>query len=362
MILRWQTRGWAGIGRVRWDFGWLLLVALFGVLLAGSILPSRLPDARPTLVGLLTLASLFGSVAAFLLHEASHAVIARRYGVRTSRVTMTLFGGIPEFDRPMPHPEALFATAAGGPAINLTLGIGGFVATALMTSPWSVAVEIAASVNLLLGVINLLPAEPLDGGRLLHAATWSATGNSAAAYRAEHRSGRILGSIAVVAGITLFALGAWTAGLFTASLGLLLRSAAHARRLFATGELELAGRPVRDFAVAVNNPVQRAESVDSVADRVASLTRSARLPVVDGTRLMGWIDRTRLRRLPQSEWAHETVGSLAVASSDRNTIDLNSDARDALRRMLRERTSTLFVTDGDQLAGVLSLETLLGAR
>ncbi len=362
MILRWHTRGWAGIGRVRWDFGWLLLVVLFGVLLAGSILPTRLPDAGPALLGLLTLASLLGSVAAFLLHETAHALIARRYRVRTSRVTMTLFGGIPEFDRPMPHPEALFATAAGGPAVNLALGVAGYAIAGFVVAPWSVAIEIIAAVNLILGIINLLPAEPLDGGRMLHAATWNATGNSAAAYRAEHRSGRILGSIAIVAGVTLLVLGAWTAGLFTASLGLLLRSAAHARRLFATGELELAGRPVRDFAVAVENVVQRAESVDSVADRVASLTRSARLPVVDGTRLTGWIDRTRLRRLPQSEWAQETVGSLAVARSDRNTIDLNSDARDALRRMLRERTSTLFVTDGDQLAGVLSLETLLGAR
>lgn len=359
MNLRWQTGGWGGIGRIRWDFGWLLLVALFGLLLAGSILPARLPAAGTALLALTTLLTLSGSIAAFLIHEWAHAAVARRYGVGTSRVTMTLFGGIPEFDRSLPHPEAMFAISVCGPAVNLFAGFAGFVAAAGFTGPATVVLEIVATVNLLLGMINLLPAQPLDGGRMLHAATWRASGDAAKAYRIEHRTGRILGSVGIVAGITLLLLGGWTAGLFAASLGLLLRSAAHARWLYATGELELAGKPVRDYAVAAENAVQRADSIDSVADRIERLARRSRLPVVDGTRLLGWIDRARVRRLPQSQWPHETVGSLAVAKSDRNTIDVDCDAREALRRMLRERTATLFVTDGERLAGVLSLESLL---
>lgn len=359
MNLRWQTRGWGGIGRVRWDFGWLLLVGLFGLLLAASILPARLPGAGSALIGLITLLTLAGSVAAFVFHEWMHAAVARRYGVGTTRVTITLFGGIPEFDRRLPTPESMFLIAASGPAVNLFTGFACFVAAAALAGGPAVFLEVVALVNLLLGVINLVPAQPLDGGRLLHAATWSATGDAGKAFRAEHRVGRILGSIGIVAGITLLLIGAWTAGLFAASLGLLLRSAAHARWLYATGELALAGKPVRDYASAADNPVQRAASVDSVAGRLERLAGRSRLPVVDGTRLTGWIDRARVRRLPQAQWAHETVGSLAVAKSERNTIDGDSDAREALRRMLRERTSTLFVTDGDQLAGVLKLESLL---
>lgn len=359
MILRWQTRGWGGIGRVHWDFGWLLLVGLFGVLLAGSILPARLPGAGAPMLALLSILTLSGAVAAFILHEWIHAAVARRYGVGTSRVTITLFGGIPEFDRRLPTPESMFLIAASGPAVNLFAGFACFVAAAAFSGGPAVFLEVVALVNLLLGVINLVPAQPLDGGRLLHAATWRATGDAGKAFRAEHRVGRILGSTAVVAGITLLIVGAWTTGLFAASLGLLLRSAAHARWLYATGELKLAGKPVRDYASVAEDPVQRAASVDSVVGRIQSLARRSRLPVVDGNRLLGWIDRARLRRLPQSQWAHETVGSLAVARSDRNTIDVDSDAREALRRMLRERTATLFVTDGDQLAGVLKLESLL---
>lgn len=359
MTLGWQTRGWAGIDRVRWEPGWLLLVGLFGVLLATSILPARLPEAGPALQAATVLGALAGAIGAFLIHEAAHAAIARRYGVSTSHVTMTLFGGVPEFKRPLPNPEAMFMVATAGPSANLAVCVAAYVLAFGVATPFAIVLDLIARVNLLLALINLLPAQPLDGGRMLHAAMWRASGDAARAFRAEHRSGRILGSVAVVAGMTLLVLGAWAAGLFAASLGLLLRSAAHARWLYATGELKLAGKPVSDYVHAPRATLQRAASVESVIPQVERMERRSRLPVVDGNRLLGWIDRARLRRLPQSDWAHETVGSLAVARSDDNTIDATSDAREALRRMLREGTPTLFVIDGENLAGVLSLESLL---
>ncbi len=359
--VKWETDALAGIPRIRWEPGWVLLIVLSGVLLATSILPARIPGVGPLLLAATTAVTLGGLLLCFLIHELAHFVVAKSYGVDTRRITLTLFGGVPETNQPLPHPEAMFTVALAGPIANLALCVTAYLLVGLASAPLQVAIDITATVSLFLGLTNLVPAQPLDGGRMLHAAVWARTGNPSAAYRAEHRSGRLLGSSSVVAGITLMLLGGWTVGLFAISLGLLLRSAASARWIYAASEVELAGKAVRDYAQQPEAALPRSLSVESVVEDAGGLKSRGRIPVVDGERLLGWIDRSHIRRLPRQEWARQTIGSLVVAKSEHNTIDAGSDAQEAVRRMLREGTRTLFVTEGERLTGVLSLESLLSA-
>ncbi len=359
MNLTWETPAWGPLPRIRWEAGWILLVSLFALLLATSILPGRLPGIAGTALVATTFFTLVGVVGAFAVHELGHAFAARAYGTSTRRITLTLFGGIPETEDPLPHPESLFTVAMAGPIANLALCLLTYTAAAGLPPTLQVAADITALANLFVGLTNLIPAQPLDGGRLLHAAVWSATGSTAKAYRSEQRSGRLLGSIAIVAGLTTLLLGGWTAGLFALSLGLLLRSAAYARWIHAAGELQLAGHPVKEFARATDTTVQRAMAVASVVREVFDNGRRGRVPVLDGSRLVGWVDMLRVRRLGRSEWDRQSIGTVMVPTSQSNTIDASADAREAVQRILREGTQRLFVVDGDEFVGIVTLDSLL---
>ncbi|MGZ4536078.1 MAG: site-2 protease family protein [Nocardioidaceae bacterium] len=229
---------WAGVPmRAHWSV--LVAVALFADILASAALPQARPGestAAYWLVGIVTALVFFVSL---LVHELAHAVTARHYGMRVQRITLWMLGGLTELDGEPPTPRADALIAFAGPAASLAVG-GLCAAVVALVGGSSLAIAALswlASVSVLLGVFNLLPGAPLDGGRLVRALLWWRLHDRARAAEGAATAGRVLGTVLVALGL-LSLLAGGVAGLWLMLIGWFIlngaaseRYAAHADRL-----------------------------------------------------------------------------------------------------------------------------------
>ncbi|GAB3767020.1 Zn-dependent protease/CBS domain-containing protein [Nocardioides ginsengisegetis] len=240
---------WFGVP-VRAHLSVLVAMALFAVLIATVEMPATLPDSSVSSywAASVVMAPLF--FATLLAHEVAHAVTARHYGIRVRRITLWMLGGLTELEGEAPDPRADAVIAAAGPATSLAIGAV-CAASAWLTSGWtlvSAALNWLAGINVLLGVFNLLPGAPLDGGRILRATLWWRGHDREAAAAKAARAGRILGMILVGLGVVEVFAGA-VLGLWTALIGWFILNGA-ATEGYAVRAESLAGLTVRDAMTA----------------------------------------------------------------------------------------------------------------
>jgi Zn-dependent protease len=268
--------------RLHWSVPVLLF--LFGYSLGGQTLPAWAPGhskAAYTLGGLIGALLLLLSL---LAHESAHAVTARRKGIPVHDVTLWALGGMTGMGRP-PAPGAAFVVAVSGPLTSLivggaALGAGIGLDTGL---GWKVPAAVLVWLgwtNLLLGVFNLLPAAPLDGGRVVQAAVWWRTGDRERAERAAGRSGQVLGTLLIALGWIALLRGA-VSGLWLAFVGFLIMIAANLQRQQAALAEAVAGLRAAD---AMSTPVETAPDwvkVQSFIDGPTLNTRHSALPLLD---------------------------------------------------------------------------------
>jgi Zn-dependent protease len=213
---------------VRIDFGWLLIVAFIAWTLGSGYFPHVLPSLSPTaywIQGLTAALLLFASV---LLHELAHALVAVRHGIPVGGITLHIFGGVSQLDSEPDTPRAELLIAIVGPLASFAIAGVAHGVGRLFAGP-SLADALAGyvgGVNLVVGVFNLVPAFPLDGGRVLRAALWAWTGRLDAATRIATRIGSALALLMIAVGIVRAVSGDVIAGLWFALIGLFLQQAA----------------------------------------------------------------------------------------------------------------------------------------
>src|ERR687898_1243781 len=211
------TIGRFGGVEVRLHWSLLAVVALIVWSLADGVFPSQNPGLSDgTYLGIAIVAALL-FLASILLHELGHSWVARREGIEVDSITLWLFGGVAQFKGRFTSPGGEFRVAVTGPLISIGLGVV-FVLIALAGLPSAVDGVAAwlGYINLILAVFNLLPASPLDGGRVLHAALWRAKGDFAWATRVASEIGQGFGYLFIALGLAMFIFegsfsGAWLA-------------------------------------------------------------------------------------------------------------------------------------------------------
>lgn len=211
------TLGRFGGVEVRLNWSLLVVFALIVWSLADSVFPSQNPGLSHRVHIAMAVAAALLFLASILLHELGHARQARRNGIEIDGITLWLFGGVAQIKGRFPGPGVEFRVAATGPLVSLLLGVG-FVLVALLDLPSAVDGVAAwlGYTNLLLFAFNMLPALPLDGGRILHAALWRAKGDPAWATRVAAAIGQAFGYLFIALGIAMFVFqgsfsGAWLA-------------------------------------------------------------------------------------------------------------------------------------------------------
>lgn len=340
--------------RMHWSVP--LLVGLFAYGLGRQGLPVWTPgrsDAVYALAGVVGAALLMGSL---LLHETAHAAVALRKKISVEDVTLWALGGTTRMGRPQ-SAAAAFAVAVSGPLTSLVIGgiaLGaGFGLHGL--SGWAVPSVVLAWLgwaNLFLGVFNLLPAVPLDGGRVVQAVLWWRTGDRDRADLAASRGGQIMGLLLVAAGWISVLRGA-PGGLWIVFVGLFIMVVAGAERRRAA--LHTALRGVR-VAEAMSSPVTTGAdwlTVQRFIDEVAVHSRHSALPLVDfDGRPSGVVQLRRLASVPAASRENLRVREVAIPLSQCAIAAPDEPLSTALDRISLRTGARILVVEDGRLVGI----------
>src|SRR5919198_365480 len=212
------------------NWSWLIVFGLITWSLAGAVSPHDNPGLSDESYLAMAVIAALAFFASILLHELGHAIEARRRGLQIAGVTLWLFGGVARFEGRFPDAGTEFRIAVAGPLVSLALGLSLTVAAASLELPsaFDGVVTWLGYINLSLLVFNLLPALPLDGGRILRAALWRARGDFIGATRAAAAIGRGIGMLLIFGGLFLFITAGAFGGAWLAFIGWFLLGAAEA--------------------------------------------------------------------------------------------------------------------------------------
>jgi Zn-dependent protease/CBS domain-containing protein len=363
---------------VAFDYSWLFIVVLLTWSLASSFVHWH-PDWSPALsIGIALLASLlfFGSV---LLHELAHSLVARRFGVPVRSIVLFLFGGVSNIEREPPSPKAEFWTAVVGPLTSIVLGVVLLVLASFGThtasdyvidpalrlpaiGPVATLLLWLGPINILVGIFNLIPGFPLDGGRILRSAIWRATGDLHVATRWASGAGQAIGWLFIFLGVAMvfgaqvpfFGRGL-VAGMWLAFIGWFLSSAAAAswRRQLVHEVLE--GVTVSRLMRPSPRPVRGDLDLETFVQEWLMRSDERAFPVVDEEmHLAGLVTVADVRALPRAAWPTTRVADVMARAEKLVVTSPREDLAEAMDKLARADVSQLPVMDGPQLVGMLT--------
>ena len=344
---------------------WLVIVGLLTFSLGEAWFPERSPGIAPEAayaLGLLSALLLFGGI---LLHELGHAVVARRRGVAVDEIDLWLLGGVARLRGEPREPQDELRFALAGPAVTfvLVLAFGAARLAAGAAPDWlRAALDYQVQVSAMILVFNLLPAFPLDGGRVLRSLLWWRSGDRARATSAAAATGRLFGMLMIGLGVLTFAAGL-AGGLWFVLIGGFIIAAAGAEAQASALQALFAGVRVEELmsrpAVTIPGDLSVAEAV---AGRVLPALYTS-YPVEDAAgRAIGIVRLEALRAIPADQRAWRTVTGLAdgdpglLAPPDALVTDVI--ARPAFARVGR----VVVVAADGSVAGILSVSDLRRAE
>ena len=346
------------------DPSWLIIALLVVWSLTKGWFPANYRDLAPATylwMGLCGAAGLFFSI---VFHELCHSLVARRFGLPMKGITLFIFGGVAEMSDEPSSAKAEFLMAIAGPLSSVLLGLMLYVVTALggelLSLPVIGVIEYLAAINLFLAAFNLLPAFPLDGGRVLRAALWQWKKNLRWATRVASRIGTGFGIFLILVGIFYVVMGSLINGIWLFMIGMFLRNAAQMSYQQVLIRKALEGETVQHFMK--KDPVTAPSSV-SIKELVENYIYNYHYkmyPVVEGGELIGCITSRQVKDIPRDQWTSRTVGNVAIRCSPENTIDPSADALKALSVMSRTGNSRLMVVDDGRLVGIITLKDIMG--
>ncbi|MDM7916184.1 MAG: site-2 protease family protein, partial [Candidatus Eisenbacteria bacterium] len=312
--------------------------------------------------GIAAMVGMFGSI---IFHELCHSLVARRQGMHMGGITLFIFGGVAEMGDEPPNARAEFLMAIAGPLSSVLLA-GGFYGlhqlggSAGWGLPFFGVTAYLAVINLVLAAFNLIPAFPLDGGRVLRAALWGWKKNLRWATRVASRLGSGFAIALIVLGVFQVLMGNFVGGLWWFMIGIFLRNASEVsyRQLLVRRALE--GEPVERFMERRPVTVRPELPLDRFVDEYLYRHPYKLYPVLseDG-QLLGSISTDELRAVAREDWPMRRVGMVARAVAPEERIGPGEDATRALAVMHRTHRGRLLVTEGDRLVGLLTLKDLL---
>jgi Zn-dependent protease len=348
--------------RIGVNWSWLVIFTLIVWTLASGIFPETNPGLSKGAYGVMSVLAALLFFTSLVLHELGHAVQARRERMEIEGITLWLFGGVARFKGRFPSAGAEFRIAIAGPLVSLALGLG-FVALALTGLPGTVEGVTAwlGYTNLALLVFNLMPALPLDGGRVLRSLLWMRRDDFAAATRTAAAVARGFAYLLIGGGIALFVLQGAFSGAWLAFIGWFLLQAAGAEARDVAARQALGGLAVRDLMVRDPVTVPAGMTLGAFMDEVVWAHRYTTYPVVEDGRVVGLLPFRSVAVVPRAEWDSRLVRDCMVGRDGVPALAEDEELVDALAVLLESPLHRGLVLDGDRLAGLLSITDLARA-
>jgi Zn-dependent protease/CBS domain-containing protein len=350
---------------VKVDPSWLILAVLITWSLARGLFPTYYQGLSPAAYWWMGAAGTLGLFLAIVFHELSHSLVARRRGLPIKGITLFIFGGVAEMSDEPENPKTELVMAAAGPISSIILGLFFLLLrVAAKASEWPIpvlgVVTYLAFINFILAAFNLLPAFPLDGGRILRSLLWQRQGSLRRATRISSRIGTGFGAVLIVLGAVNFISGNFIGGVWWFLIGLFLRSAAQTSYRQVVIRKTLEGEKVERFMNRDPVTVPAEATVEKLVSDYIYRHHFKMYPVVEDGRLAGCVTTRQVKEVPREQWPRKRVGELTAACSRENSIGPDTDAVAALAVMTRTGNGRLVVVDNGRLAGIITLKDLLG--
>jgi len=346
---------------VELDWSWLIIAALVVWSLAAGYFPAFYPDMATTTYWWMGVVGAVGLFASIVVHEFSHSLVARRYGLEMRGIRLFVFGGVAQMDEEPNTPLAEFMMAIAGPITSVLIAALAYGVYSLgvrldWSTPPRAVLFYLAWINGLLVVFNMIPAFPLDGGRVLRSALWKIKDDLRWATRIATYAGSVFAVFLIVMGLMSLFTGNFIGGMWWVLLGLFLRAASESSYQQVLVHRVLGNVPVKRVMRTDVQTVSPSISIEELVDNHIYRHHFKMFPVTENGHLLGCITTRRIKEVPREEWSTRTVGELAQECTADNSISPDMDAMQAFKMMTSDGESRLLVVEDDQLRGVISLK------
>jgi Zn-dependent protease/CBS domain-containing protein len=339
---------------IRVHFSWLII---FG-LITWSLSTFYFPKAAPELPGLSYWISgvaasllLFVSVA---LHELSHSFIAMKYGQSIASITLFIFGGVAQIKSEPANPKAEFNMAIAGPVSSFVLSLIFFLIYNMVTGQVERALfQYLSNLNFILGVFNLIPGFPMDGGRVVRAFIWRKTNNFFYATRKASSYGRKIAIFFIAFGLFSIFIGS-PGGLWLMLIGWFLHTAAQSSYQQASIQETLSNVKVKDMMVKDIVTISRNATIDSAIDEYFTKYGYGGFPVVDNGEFLGIVTLKEIKNIPKERWKDVRISEIFIPHDKRWEISEEEYVLKALELMISENKGRLLVSGKGNVVGLIT--------
>jgi len=338
------------------------------LLIAWSLASGYMPQEYPGLsvvtywgIGVASAVILFASV---LLHELSHSYIAKRNGLPIRRITLFFFGGVSEMTEEPHDPGLEVRMAVAGPLMSFLIAV-------VLAALWFVGKNLHAPValtatlrygsliNAILGAFNLLPAFPVDGGRVLRGSIWRRSKNLIRATVVAARVSEILSFLMIGGGLVIMFFGNFIEGIWTIFLGWFIKSGAETSMKQTLVGQALSGATVEDLMTRDVFTVPSDISVQQLVSNYFLVHRHGGYPVVKGGEILGIITLQCVRSIPKERWETVTVREAMIPCERTVMVKPTTSALDAMNKMARENVGRVLVVEDKRLLGIVTRGDLM---
>jgi len=304
---------------VNWTVG--LIIALAAWALSAALLPEVVPDQSTTAYVAAGVAGALGLMASILVHELSHALVARRDGVPVTSITLWMLGGVAQLGGHARTAASEFRIAIAGPLTSVIVGVA-FIVVAASASAFGAPKLATATlgwlgvVNVVLAVFNMLPGAPLDGGRVLAAVLWRRSGDENLARWRSARAGGVLGQMMIIIGLVMFGTTGRGDGLWLALIGWFVMSSAKAEETSAEMTTAFGDLRVGDVMTHEVEVADGSRTVFDFVEHGIPATHVSTFPLAGvGGEPIGVVTLSQLRRVPRERWSTTTLQQVATPAA-----------------------------------------------
>ena len=344
---------------------WFLIATLITWSLADQVFPQQIPGLSTLQYVTLGIVAMLPFFISLLLHELAHALVAKSFGLRVPRITLFLFGGVAELGDEPDTASHEFWIAIAGPAMSLALASVFWVSSVIVRlisadfPQVHTVLSYLATINLILAVFNMLPAFPLDGGRVLRAAIWSRTRDILKATKTSTQLGEYLGIGLMALGLLALFQGVRLSGAWQIMIGLFIVVAAKSSFESLRTKILLGNERVADVMSPNAVTADPDLSLTDLVNRTMLRNRVSFVPVVEDGVLLGHIDTKVLSMIDRENWSTTQVGDVFVGLETTQVISPQARAADILKQMTETDERKLMVVEGRHLVGVVTLSDLM---
>ncbi|UFH60439.1 site-2 protease family protein [Sulfurovum mangrovi] len=346
------------------DMSWGIILFLVVWSLAKGAFPAYYPNLTMQVYWIMGIIGALGLFISIVIHEFSHSLVARKYGLNIKGITLFIFGGVAEMKDEPETPKVEFLMAIAGPVASLLLSLlfGILYQAALaiqLPVPVTGTLGYLSAINMILAIFNMIPAFPTDGGRVLRSVLWWVKGDIRWATRTASRISVIFAMFIIFTGFMHLIQGSLIGGIWWILIGSFLFSAANSSYQSLLIKQSFAGKKVEEYMnpepVTVSSHITLQEFVEAYLYPY----HHKMFPVTENGRISGLITLQALKSIPPEAWETTQVAQVTQASTEENTLSKKTPVQDAMMAMNESGISRMLVRQDHKIVGIITLKDLL---